>query len=383
MILAKLALILVVTALTSLTTKADSAIFNVHDLKVSADDGFVVDGSDPFWVLPLSNTASVSEDDIRVLTFSILPVAMSDEELSLELFYNAFSQGEENDQRGLAFDPLYRFNVTVARAELEVSSGKLAIDLPKHLDIDGQPAVRIDLNNCADCALKIGRTAALVSRDRLQTGYTQSNIDNLHNGASSIADSKMAARLSDWRTNDMQINGTNMHVTDGDPYLVSPKLNTDTRNLGGVQFSLTSPSSINMAEYQLFYATDAHGFIEAASSIIQVPSRDGQHTFVVPLDFLSTEQPRARVLKQLRLDFDSHAAGDWQLGSATLIDNQQLADLSKQLPARLLERKLQRAHGLGLVKKAAGKVLNDTWFSLMYFALLILLIIGFHRAYRK
>ena len=77
--------------------------------------------------------------------------------------------------------------------------------------------------------------------------------------------------------------------------MISPILDVGTATLGGVQFSLRAPADVQNANFQLFYATDTHRFIEAASSFVKIPTLGDWQQFVIPLNFLASEAPAAQV----------------------------------------------------------------------------------------
>ena len=171
-----------------------------------------------------------------------------------------------------------------------------------------------------------------------------------------------------------------------DPFIVSPLIDADTQQLGGVRFALNATEvEAAQLDFQLFYATERHGFVESASTLIRVPASSGPEiTFAIPLAFLGAEFPKTTLLERLRLDFDSALSNaSWQLLSVDVLDQTEMAKHQSLIPERMLQNKQQRARGVGLVIKSLKKVVSDPGFTVGYLLLLIITTLGFWRVYRR
>lgn len=377
------------TALADNTVKRTAPIQQISpDVKQLENQRYKLVGNDPFFVLRLAQQDHQEQQqraDALLIELS-LSGGNRAEELNFEVFYKANSEQHE-DAQALSFDALYRFSFSHSSSAFEQPMSRILVALPSALDISTASLVRLDIDGCTGCITDIA-SIALVNSQTL-TPSQAINIRKFYNGVTPISSDGENIELAGWTLNDLDAdsvtpNGSaRLKITGADPYLVSPRLDFATDQLGGVLINLSAPPELDDIAVQLFYATDKHGFSEAASSLIRVSRDQIEQGFVVPLNFLGTQSPRQRMIERLRLDIDSPSAGSWQLNKVQLLHQSQLAEYSSLVPNRLLQRKIQRARGLDLAFQSLQKIARDKGFIIAYLLLLALTSLYFYRSFRR
>lgn len=379
------ALSLLISAAFSGLCYAD-AILGLNSIEQQANNTYVTNGPDSFVIFKLDASEQIRQNQGSANHIS-LDLSLTDpskvSELNLEVFFKPLEQEGE-----LRFDPLYRLRLLVPSAALEIESGKLLIAVPNELELRADQKIRIDIDNCAACSFQINGAPQLIN----QTKETLPSVNQVFayrvfNGAKPLPANGVNVDTQDWHLNHILRSNNALMVDGNDPYLVSHDLDINTQDLGGVLFTLRyQKPSTAPRDYQLFYATDNHAFVEHASGAVRVKDdQDGVSRFVIPLQFLSESQPVARVLQRLRLDL--LPAGDnpssWYFNETRVLSKAQISEYANLVPARIVHNKRQRATGIQLLKNVLKKVLSDPWFVALYLLLIILTGLGFWRQFKR
>jgi len=377
------ALLLVIA---SISSKAET-ILSLNNIEQRVDKVYSVNGSDPFIVFKLGASERIKQSKANANYISLdISVAepINRDNVTFELFFKPIKIDGQ-----IAFDPLYRMQLDVPLSALEAHSDSLMIALPDDIKLQIDQEIRLDFNACKKCAFQISSPPLLINGANTDTPNANKVFAHrILNGAKSIPDAGMELDSEEWHLNQI-LKLNNLLTIDGqDPYLVSPDLDIDTNTLGGVLFSLDYQlTSDEPRNYQLFYATGQHAFVENASSTVRVnDDNDGISRFVIPLHFLSESHPKARILERLRLDLlppSANNLGAWSFAEIKLLSKKDMSKHLQQVPTRIIHNKRQRAAGLGLVKKVVKKLLSDPWFLVMYGFLLIMTIVGFWRQFSR
>lgn len=377
------------TALADNTVKRTAPVQQISpDVKQLENQRYKLVGNDPFFVLRLAQQDQQEQQqrvDALLIELS-LSGGNKAEQLNFEVFYKANSE-QHHAAQAISFDALYRFSFSHPSDSFEQPMSRILVALPSALDISTASLVRLDIDGCTGCITDIA-SIALVNSQTLTPSQAIS-IRKFYNGVTPISSDGENIELAGWTLNDLVADSVTpngfarLKITGADPYLVSPRLEFATDQLGGVLFNLSAPPELDDIAVQLFYATDKHGFSEAASSLIRVSRDQIEQGFVVPLNFLGTQSPRQRMIERLRLDIDSPSAGSWQLNKVQLLHQSQLAEYSSLVPNRLLQRKIQRARGLDLAFQSLQKIARDKAFIIAYLLLLALTSLYFYRSFRR
>ncbi len=337
---------------------AQVELLNTHDLVEKGTNNYQVAGNDPYWVFK----PKASELPAQFLKLNI---TTSKGNRPAELFFK---------QRGNVFDPWYRLSFNAP------GNGDVAIRIPDTVQIEVGQTLRLDINRCGSCDIKFS-TASL---SQTSDGAAEVEITRLFNGIQAVDDSGKLITLDDWQLNDVAGLLSGFTITNNDPYLVSPDLNVGTQNLAAVYFKVSVPKNANVNnDYQLFYATEKHAFIEPATSLIRLENDSAPYVeLLFPLDFLSREIPADSLLQKVRLDLPL-IEGKWSLDEAKLLSFAQLEHYQNSAPRQLVQYKRQRSSGLALIKKSLMNVFSDLGFVFSYLLLLIAIAFGFIRAFKK
>ena len=339
---------------------ASAEIVKINDLVHQGQTSYQARGNDPYIVFSPIGTNRDSK-------FLLLDVASEQTITQLQVFFK---------QSGDSFDPSYRLDFKDI-----TSTGKLALKIPSSVFIAPESNLRLDIDGCTACVLEIG--------DSINPSTSNKNLPELipsgvFNGVNSLPNAGLVVSAENWQFNAVTGSLTKFEISSHDPYLVSPKLSLGTDGLAALYVQLKAPDNHNIHnDFQLFYATENHGFTEQASSHIRAQNVPGQKLeLLFPLDFLSTQAPRGLTLEKIRLDLPL-ISGSWSLDKVSLISDTQLSEYTHLWPTQLIQNKTQRATGLSLIKKSISNIFSDTGFAVSYMVLIILISAGFVRAFNK
>lgn len=342
------------------TFAASPELVSTNDLSKHSESVYEVSGIDPFFVFTLDSEAIVAGD-------LIVDLGQEISDLKLEIFFRS---------RDSIFDPHYKASYRVDRFPVRLKLPPDALTSSK---------LRIDLVDCSSCRIDLSNA---ISTDKSQIDSNSLEPVELLNGLKQLNPNGHVLELSDWSLNDLDGKIMGFEIAAGDPFFVSPKINVSTKDLAGVYFKLNAPDS-NQAwdDYQFFYQTEHHGFSLNASSSMRVRHGPDSHEFgntelFIPLSFLGEDFPPSKSLQQIRLDLPL-IDGKWALLESKLIHDSQLEQYLMFRPKQLVHTKLQRATGLGLLKKSFFNVWQDRGFVIAYLLLIVAVIVMFVRAYRR
>jgi len=384
------------------STSAPADLLDViatNGVEVNQNGSYTVTGTDPFFVFLLDTTKLINKQRSQGNTVIFNDVTLKNsnddtlENVPMELFFKAVNGA--NNRR---FDPLYRFKFAIPANH----KGQLAILIPEGVELQSEQPIRMDIDACYGCRITFGASPKLVSGlSKNIIANTRITADQIFNGGKTIPNSGLTLNTHNWRLNHLQRTDqpsqpdlTRLTITGDDPYLVSGPLNIKTASLGGVLFSLTNHPAATATQalvhtpnkkFQVFYATDKHAFIEDASSVVHINDDDqGRSRFVLPLQFLSEQQPSALLLKRLRLDIVADKnTGEWAFDEVILLNKTQIQEHAELIPTKMIQTKRQRAYGLGLLVNIAKKILSDLGFTIAYLIMLIVTAIGFYRQFKR
>ena len=336
---------------------ASAELVSTNDLSKQSDNAYEVSGIDPFFVVELNNESILSGEIIVDLGEKV-------SDLKIELFFR---------NRDSAFDPYYKASYLVERFPVRL---KLPAGVQKGSKL------RIDLVDCPSCQLNLSNA---VGADHSLVAPTILEPVELLNGLEQLSPNGKVLALNDWSLNDLDGTLSEFEIAAGDPFIVSPKLNSSTKGLAGVYFKFNAPDSNKpWDDYQFFYQTEHHGFSLNANSNMRISQRHKTQSteLFIPLSFLSEDFPPSKSLEQLRLDLPL-IDGKWTVLESRLVHDSQLEQYLAAKPKQLVHTKLQRSTGLRLLKKSFFNVLADRGFVVTYLLLIITVISLFIRAYRR
>ena len=324
-------------------------------------------------------------------------------DIEFEVFYKAHSNSPVKNGEKIRFSPFHKLKYSLSAQTLaELSPAiKVTLALPNEIELDTNAKLRLDINNCTGCEMKFSENGANSNTTPLELSNNSKNLQLtpalIMNGAQTMDTPTLALDHSNWRLHDLERIGDRLNINGNDPYLLSQQFAINTSTLGGVLVelslnelpaeletlnkSIASAPSIPLAHFQIFYRTERHPFTEEASTIVGLPILKGgiEQTFFIPLDFVSTQDPVAEFLTGLRLDVD-HIN---RLNKISLVDKKTALRYRQLIPNKIYQRKIQRA-GLPLIlAKIFNKFKKDLSFIILYTILIILVAIGFRRAYTR
>ena len=308
----------------------------------------------------------------------------NNEVIELEVFFD----GQQAEQ-GRMFSARKQLKLSIDAKQWRQQDG-LEIALPENIRFANNTLLRLDFNHCSKCLVALNG-APLMSKNSLDN-YAKANIIRSRNGLQSLEDQALNIIPSNWQGHHLDANGK---VDGNDPFVVSPPLDIDTNKLAGVYLEIsgsgTENTAVTRATFQLFYATEAHDFIEAASIYAKVNSNNcpDKHlksnlssqkplpTYCVflALDFLSEQAPAREVLERMRLDF-SNKTSLWKIQKVALIPTSEKSEYLAYTPDLLAQSKLQKASKRQLVRNIINRLSRDPWFLVVY-TLLLLAVAGF------
>ncbi|MFT6724976.1 MAG: hypothetical protein ACJARN_001845 [Arenicella sp.] len=345
--------------LLALFTCTGNAQTITNDLETISPGYYRVNGDDPFIIFDSRQQAQQPK---------YLKLDLDDKlvGLPLEIFFRG-----NND----LFDPYYKINFTA-------TSFPTAIELPTDISFTQNSRLRLDINYCKDCNIKIDQLPVLIGQ--LDAGVTLTKPSRVQNGLKLIETTAGLISTEEWQLNDISGDPSNFEISANDPFLASPGLTVSTLGISGVYFKMKAPKSDQLwNNYHLFYQTERHQFSIQASSTVRIIDSESEFVeLVFPLDFLNKEHPSDGVLERIRLDIPD-ILGAWSLIEVRLVDHQRMKEFQKLIPTKLIQMKKKRPSGLLLIKKSLSNVISDLGFSISYLLLLISIAWFFRRAYRS
>lgn len=339
-----------------------------NDFRI-ANNEYKVSGSDPYLVFDLSSTIVDFVATTGELEFK-LQINNAELPISAEVFFGQRGQDE--------FDPFNRIKFVLS----QTSEGGFKLQVPESHRINEQSLFRLDLNRCRQCVLSAANK--LSSAIKADITHVLSGLNQLDPLGQKIA-------LDTWRANDLEQHDGIYSFSGSDPFLVSPELDMDTTDLAGVLFELESFGNHNaIHDFQLFYSSEKHGFIEPASSIFRVQDKAGQVSFFVPLDFLNKQFPPVQLLNKLRLDFATHSVkpGDdavtqWRIKSVMLVHKNQSDSISHLIPRGMYHFKRQKQSKSQIIASIWSKLWSDWLFMMVWLTLLGLCVSITYKIFSK
>lgn len=281
------------------------------------------------------------------------------------------------------FDARYRVQFSVDRDTLANGKTPLLVALPESSDSSEPSIVRIDIDACSDCSIEFLSHPKFFSEPLNNIAVIEPT--RVLNGVITVPDSGLPISVENWQLHDLERQQSGLSATGNDPYLVSPYLDLETANLGGVLVTLVNPP-IDFAalDFQLFYATAAHGFVETATVYTRVQYSVGSElSFVLPLAYLSQQPPAINVVDRIRLDFPTIEQGHWEIAEISILSKQQLQEQETRVSPYTIERKSQSPSSTQLVRQSLLKVFSDSGFVLSYLILLLITVAVFWRSFRR
>lgn len=356
-----------------------------HSISENGDGNYVIGANDPYFVF--NHKQDANEQGIKQywqLPITLVSKPLTNKIIELEVFFD----GQQlNSQR--VFSAAKYLRVSIDPQEW-AKLGGVTIKLPDDIRFANNSLLRLDINGCSKCEVSLNGPPKL--SDTKQADYLAAKVLKYRIGVTELKQELRDIPVAKWGSNDIGANGK---IIGNDPFLVSPLLDIDTNNLAGVYFeAVTEQKDVERAVFQLFYATETHGFIEAASIYAQVnansdesPTADkqaSQHTYgwYLPLDFLSKQNPRQEILERIRLDFSNHYAF-WTLKKAQLVPESERDNYLDSMPKLLVQAKLQKANTKQVVQDIFSRLSRDLGFLFAYLLLLLATGYFFWRSYHN
>lgn len=350
------------------TFALQSPVLESNDV-VLKDSTWSINGLDPYFVLSLESNTAQSQ-------FLEIPISIDDYKqdiFTMELFFAPVEKSEAITR----FDPLKRIRFDV---ELPIKDKRLVLELPDNAQVFNTTKVRIDLDGCSGCKVSGLSNARYLTEIQAPDSALKIAPHQIINDISSIAEQGLTINLKNWQSNNLLKTDFGYQINGGDPYLISPIIDVDINQLGGLLLELeTNQSNNSINDFQLFYATEKHRFIEAASTIFRVQNKQGIIKVFIPFDFLKSQPQPAQLFRQLRLDIAQFSVfakpnsqqSQWKLNEVKLVNQAQSSQYKSLIPSNLFQWKSQKAGKRKTLKGIFKKFANDWLFSVFYFTLII------------
>ena len=344
-----------------------------------------VTGADPYVVLPLRSNLAVNYTAERRLISLPLQItrpepAQLQDVVSGELFYKLVGDT-------LQFDPKFKIRFRFPSEKF----AKISIEIADTLNLNVD-SLRLDFDNCDACIVSYGTHFQLNERQQAPTENVGSSITpyRTYNGVNELEGTSQSIEPTRWQLNDFKQENRTLSVNGGDPYLISPALDTNTDDLAGVMFNLKRVDQISsihvgdFQDFQLFYSSERSPFLERESLVFRVAKTSieeefSQFKFFIPLSFLKIENHD--VLEHLRLDFASHGitssnhllSTSWKFIDASLVPQQDVEEYAKIQPIRLARHSSKTFSKRRFVSNTFNRLSNDWGFVIFYGLGLLLL----------
>ena len=339
-----------------------------HDF-VSDGSKLHVSGPDPY--LTFEPYTSESNGQFLQLNLRIDNLPESLDPVPFELFFSASSSAPHVSSNDLVFDPRYRLRIQVPRSQFMQDETWFTVPLPEVRPRSAQ--FRLDFERCDPCSVTVlshPKVVLTASNDILLADVTR-----VYNGVRRLDKDRLTLPLTGWDLHDMEGDLTGLSSTGLDPFITSPVIDLSTEELGGIVVTLSRAlaAASDYLDFQLFYATERHGFRADASTLVRLETDlSNQYRFFIPLRFLSEERPNDQIVERIRIDFLPEASNNlWHIKEIMAISKDTLADYEALTPALILVNKQQRAGKRQLLLNVVTKITTDLPFTLFYLILLI------------
>lgn len=337
-----------------------------NDLKPLGPFGYQIGPGDPYLVI---RSTALPEADSASNKSLILPIKLTknsaqSESLKLEVFFAGRAKDTSNKSLShIAFDARKRIEIQVNRVLWSAADG-IQINLPEGVKQELGAYIRVDFNDCTLCVIELQENNAID-----QT--VPANILSLRRGLRPIGDVPRDISVDQWQFNDIDKEGA---ITGVDPFAISPKLDASTEDLAGIYFELIGADpNAAFAKFQTFFSTESHGFVEGASQYSMQTNEQGDYfQLYLPLDFLKSQTPQARILEQVRLDLESGMTSI-KINKAQLVPVSLDAQFKEFRPKLLSQSKHQKASKRLIIKNIFKRFSQDLVFMVCYILALFLL----------
>ena len=361
----------------------------VNSISKTSDGNYLLGSNDPYFVFRhSSNNGSIDSSDKQKASLEdkdrywLAPIQLlntpgQNRRIEIEVFFDGEQAGKQH-----VFSPTNYLRYAVDAQNWSKLNG-LNIKLPRGVQFNEDSLLRLDVAGCSGCKLAIKANPNL---DKARSAsYANTELLQQRNGVAEIGQELISIEPEKWSRNDIN---NKAKVTGIDPFMISPLLDLSTSNLAGIYFeafsqekALSQNKATKPALFQLFYASESHGFIEAASVYAQVhPDNNGDsneqssdiqnsYRFFLPLDFLAEQSPRRELLERVRLDFSTQA-GSWALTNVELVPESKRSNYQSFLPKLRVQSKLQNANGRQILANIVSRLGRDLGFLFFYLLLL-------------
>lgn len=352
----------------AVTAKAlQSPVLESNDV-VQTESAWKINGVDPYFVLPLEPNNTASQKFIEI------PISIENfkrDSVTIELFY-----APTPDHAETKYDPLKRIRFDL---ELPLKQNRLVLSLPDEFILPKTVTVRLDIDGCEGCTISNLGNARFIPTLASPENAIDIEPHHIIDGVNSISEQGLTVPLNNWLSNDFIETDFGYQINGGDPYLISPIFDAAINDLGGLLLELeTNQATNDITDFQLFYATEQHRFIEAASTIFRVQNQQGKIRVFLPFDFLKSQPNPSKLLRQLRLDIAQFSVfakqnaqqSQWKIKNVKLVNAAQAKEYQRLIPSDLFESKSQRIGKRQTLKGIFNKFVKDWLFSVFYFTLI-------------
>ena len=361
-------------------------ILGQNDIQSNSQSEYEIGTSDPFLIFALDQgwLGNSEDEQAQRLTLPLQlrfpPKPDSDRTVSIELFYSlagpitGSTTGSDSPKslEGGQFDPLYRISYQLDASNL--ASSQLVFKLPESVDLTDGTLVRLDIDNCNQCVL--GESLS-----------TPNQIDALtptrvFNGINDVAENGLNIEAKDWILKRFEWSddnlGTSLVKTGPDPHIISPNLDLDPSNLGGLLLKLSlvadssgGPISVGAGILEVFHADNQHSFHHKAATIVKLPhttelEAQGSIELFVPLGHLVHEQPPVALVERIRVDLPEVTGANWRIENSVLVNRLKIEEHAEKIPKLVRVTKPLRSSGLQRLQEIGAKMLGDWPFMTFY-----------------
>ncbi len=352
-----------------------------HHITTSDDGSHTITGTDAYVIGRLDSLENANE---QTLYIHIPEISGKADLVSFELFYKLIT-----DKR---FDAAYRVKFQAPLKQVMQNQG-IYLSLPSSLTVTDQQALRLDIDQCHQCRLVLPKHpeplfSLIEATSASITNQSLTPISRVYAGIAEVEPNGITVSLQGWNKNNLQGDPSGFQIDGDDPFFASPALAISTQDLAGLYFKLNVPNGNSEVNYQVFYATEAHQFIERASSLVGVSSNAGVSEFFLPLDYLTTQAPAHQLLDRIRLDIipnesDINSPQPWSLQEVKAVPASQAENYATLKPKRIIQRKVQRSGKKALLLNSIKKIATDWPFAILYALLLLANVIFVVRLLRR
>ena len=362
--------LLIIVYWLSIAAVQASSLVRLNSVTENENGLYVIGNNDPYFVFDLKdieiNSAIEHNKYYWQLPITLKSKAAKNKTIELEVFFD----GQTTNDR-LAFSPRKHLKFNIDAKQWSVNNG-INLPIPDSVRFANNSLLRLDLNGCSNCIVSFNGEPS-INANR-QAGFVNAKLEKHRNGVTELEQSAVVIPLQKWQRNHIDVEGKVIGV---DPFLISPLLDTSTDNLAGIYIeAVTQEQDLDRALFQVFYATETHGFIEAASIYSQVNvtktnvNIEQTFRFYLPLDFLYQQSPRKEILERIRIDFSNHYSA-WSLNKVELIPASKKGQYMAFLPKLLVQAKLQKPSTRQIIKDIVSRLSRDLSFAFVYLLLLL------------